>query len=185
MTFEITLRIGVPRGIIVEWSGFFSGFYYITIYFVCKDITMSDIFCFAECDIRLRRVIYECRDNSRHSCDIPLRGIEEDFAFAKSTNLPPHPSRFARHLPRHGKADRFASADNQGEDSKTILFLCFYSLAINRLLYFYYTVTLPFRICCPIKIPPCWICCLVILSCWLWYLTKDYCFLPVRWWKFG
>ena len=86
---------------------------------------MSDIFCFAECDIRLRRVIYECRDNSRHSCDIPLRGIEEDFAFAKSTNLPPHPSRFARHLPRHGKADRFASADNRGEDNKAILFFFF------------------------------------------------------------
>ena len=98
---------------------------------------MSDIFCFAECDIRLRRVIYECRDNSRHSCDIPLRGIEEDFAFAKSTNLPPHPSRFARHLPRHGKADRLASADNRGEDNKAILFLCFYSFTfnLNRLLF--------------------------------------------------
>ena len=51
----------------------------------------------------------------------------EDFAIAKSINRPPHPSRSARHLPRHGKAYRLASADNRGEDNKTILFLFFYT----------------------------------------------------------
>ena len=56
----------------------------------------------------------------------------EDFAYAKSSNCPPHPTRFARHLPRHGKANRLASADNRGEDNKAILFLFFYTA--------YYTV---------------------------------------------
>ena len=49
--------------------------------------------------------------------------IEEDFRLRENPLFsPPHPTRFARHLPRHGKADRLASADNQGEDNKAILF---------------------------------------------------------------
>ena len=72
----------------------------------------------ARSDIRLRRVIYF----AVAKCDIPLRGIKVDFRKRKSINCPPHPSRSARHLPRHGKAYRLASADNRGEDNKTILF---------------------------------------------------------------
>ena len=44
-------------------------------------------------------------------------------ADAKIFEYPPHPSRFACHLPRHGKAYRFASADNRGEDNKAFVFL--------------------------------------------------------------
>ena len=71
----------------------------------------------------------------------------EDFASAKSINLPPHPSRFARHLPRHGKADRFASADNRGEDNKAILF-CFWFFTVCYIAY--YTAIPPY---CLIALP--------------------------------
>ena len=41
----------------------------------------------------------------------------EDFAIAKSINLPPHPSRSARHLPRHGKATVIPASINGREES--------------------------------------------------------------------
>ena len=83
----------------------------------------------ARSDIRLRRVIYF----AVAKCDIPLRGIKVDFRKRKSINCPPHPSRSARHLPRHGKAYRLASADNRGEDNRAILFLyrLFYTVIIQ------------------------------------------------------
>ena len=56
--------------------------------------------------------------------------------------------RAPRHLPRHGKADRFASADNRGEDSKSILFLFVYFLL------YYYTA-----------IPSDWICHFIKTHC--------------------
>lgn len=46
---------------------FFSDFYYITIYFVCKDIRWNDI--------------------SLSRCDIPLCGIAVDFRERKSFNV--------------------------------------------------------------------------------------------------
>ena len=52
-------------------------------------------------------------------------GLRKISAGAKISKYPPHPSRFACHLPRHGKAYRFASADNRGEDNKAILFFFF------------------------------------------------------------
>ena len=73
----------------------------------------------------------------------------EDFALAKSHNCPPHPSRFARHLPRHGKADRFASADNRGEDNEAILF-CFGFFTVCYIAY--YTAIPPYCLIAVLKI---------------------------------
>ena len=48
---------------------------------------------------------------------VSVKKTNEDFAAAKSLIFPPHPSRFACHLPRHGKATAVRSSINRREES--------------------------------------------------------------------
>ena len=148
---------------------FFSGFYYTTIYFVCKGIVVSDISLRDMIYSALQNMIYaggesNCDKISKFSYPAPpsrLRRLGQSYCIVRKISLTRNPLIYLliRRAPRATFPDMGRLTDSllPTIKVKTTKQFCFFVfilllLALNRLLYFYYTVILPYRICCLIKL---------------------------------